>query len=192
MLPAWATVTLAIVSGLAGIVGGIAVTHVRIRFDREQATATRDHERRQQEARLAHERDEQWRDRLVDAAVEFSTGVQQALLRAHEAIQAAGDVGEHQRALAESRRVIGEAIARVGRVKLLFGEGTAPSEIAGDVIRALEATVARAREANAEAPSRQPAWTHLDEAYARHRDFNTAALEMISRPEIRGGHERAV
>ena len=108
VLPAWATITLSIVSALAGIVGGVAVTQVRIWFDREQAAATRDHERRQQEVRLAHEREEQWRDRLVDAAAEFSTGAQQALLRVHEAIQAAGQVGEQQRAVGEARRVIEE------------------------------------------------------------------------------------
>lgn len=179
MLPAWATVTLSIVSALAGIVGGVAVTRVRIRFDREQAAATRDHEQRQQEARLAHEREERWRDRLVDAAAEFSTGGQQAVLRVHEAIQAAGEF-EHQSAIDEARRVNGEVIARVGRVKLLFGEGTAPSDIAGDLIRALETTLTHARAASARGPSQQPAWNELDKAYAKLGEFNAAALEMIT------------
>jgi hypothetical protein len=76
VLPAWATVTLAIVTGIAA---GYIVTVVRIRFDRAEAKAMREHERLQQEAQLAHERDEQWRGRLVDAAAEFSTGAQQAL-----------------------------------------------------------------------------------------------------------------
>lgn len=45
MLPAWATIVLSLISGLAGAAGGVAATWLRMRFDRRQAFATRTHER---------------------------------------------------------------------------------------------------------------------------------------------------
>jgi hypothetical protein len=78
--------------------------------------------------------------------------------------------------------VVGEAIARVGRVKLLFGEDSEPANRAEDLVRQLEHTLTYARDGKEmiEAWDRL-AWNQLEKAYAKHRDFNRAALQMITR-----------
>ena len=45
MLPAWATVVLSFGTAAAGVLTGVAVTYLRIRFDRRDAADTRRHER---------------------------------------------------------------------------------------------------------------------------------------------------
>jgi hypothetical protein len=178
VLPAWATITLAAISALAGIVGGLSVTWIRIRFDRTENAEERTHQQELQEQRLEHERAEQWRDRLVRAADDFSTGTQQALLRVHEAIQAVVNRGDRKGTVAEAERVIGEAIARVGRVKLLFGEDSEPAKIADRLLPQLELTLGYVKGRRPGGRVRE-AWDAIEKAYARQREFTRAAREAI-------------
>jgi hypothetical protein len=183
MLSGWQTVAISL--GASTLTGAAALlgAWIRGRQDRAQLDRRLEHERTQQERQLEHERAEQWRDRLVRAADDFSTGAQQALLAVHQALQAvSGARGDPHATVAEADRVVGEAIARVGHVKLLFGEGSEPANRAEDLVRQLEHTLTYARDGKEtiEAWDRL-AWNQLDKAYAKHRDFNRDALEMISR-----------
>lgn len=156
------------------------VTLVRINFDRTESDERRHHEREQQDARLRHERAEQWRDRLVRAADDFSTGVEQALLAVNEAISAVVNRGDREGTVAEARRVIGEAVARVGRVKLLFGEDSRPAAIGRDLLPTLRLALSHVEVSGADVHGHiDDAWQTLEKCYAGHQDFNRAALEMI-------------
>jgi hypothetical protein len=192
VLPAWATITIAAISAAAGILGAFVVTWIRIGFDRDESLKDRAHERELQERRLDHERAEQWRDRRVRAADDFSTGVQQALLRVHEAIQAAAmseestskQVAEAGVIVAEAERVIGEAIARVGRIKLLFGEESKPTKIAEQLLRQLEVSLTPVKGVDVVgvnvARNVPDAWKAIEKAYGLHAEFNRAALDVIN------------
>jgi hypothetical protein len=58
--------------------------------------------------------------------------------------------------------VIGEAISRVSRVRLLFGEGTKPAEIAGELLTQLQMVVLPVKDGGAEAQAAVPAaWQEL-------------------------------
>ena len=157
---------------------------MRIAFDRNESLEDRAHERELQERRLDHERAEQWRDRRVRAADDFSTGVQQAMLRLHEAYQAASVAanegafslkGVSVGSLAEAQRVNGEAIARVGRIKLVFGENSEPADLAEKLVRLLEVVLTRLK--GMEVPEAQRA---IEKAYQLQTKFNRAALDVIN------------
>jgi hypothetical protein len=186
--PAWLTVVIAVISALTGIVGGVAVTLIRIRFDGDENQKTRDNDRERQERQLEHERSEQWVERLVRAADDFSTGISQALLGVHDAIAAVQNNGDRGKTQVEADRVIGEAIARVGRIKLLFGEESEPSQIASALLPQLSVALGFVKGGGAEVHARVPeAWKAIEKAYAQQRDFNKAALEMIHKPIWRVG-----
>lgn len=191
MLPAWATVAIAAISALAGIVGGVAVTLLRNRFERGQNDAMRRHEREQQEGRLAHERSEQWTERLVRASDDFSTGVEQAILGVRAVIDAVGTKGdvqlaaqEAQRQIDEAKRRIDEAVARLARIKLLFGADADAVLIAKDLVT--ELSIARGA---AQKTDPTFAWEKLEKISGLHDRFNAAAFEMISSPRWRVGSE---
>jgi hypothetical protein len=86
-LSGWQTVLITL--GASALTGAAALLVSWLNGQQETARLDQQltHECQQQAERIQHERDEQWRDRLTEAAAEFSTGVQQALLRIHEAIQ---------------------------------------------------------------------------------------------------------
>jgi hypothetical protein len=182
MLPAWATVVLSLVSALAGVAGGIVITWMRIGFDRTQATEAHEHERQRQETQLAHEREAEWRERLVFAAVDFSIGVEHAILGVREVISAVRDKRELEPFVVEAKRVLHEAVARVARIKLLFGDGSDSTRLAKDLLPELD--LARGAASN---PDPTFAWEKLAEVYRLHEQFNTAAFEMISNQRWRVG-----
>lgn len=173
MLHDWAIVLLSLVSGA---VGGSISTLLRIRFDRKEAAEQRQHDRERQEARLAHERESEWRERRVFAAADFSTGVEQAILGVREIISAVGDKRDIEPVVAEAKRLTHECVARVARIKLLFGEDAAPTQPAKDVLSELEL-------ARGAAVKTDPtfAWSKLEKVYKLHAEFNAAALEALGR-----------
>jgi hypothetical protein len=74
MLSGWQTVAVSL--GASGItaLAAFLVAEVTGRHGRAELDSRLEHERAQQERQLEHERAEQWRDRLVRAADDFSTG----------------------------------------------------------------------------------------------------------------------
>jgi len=185
MLPAWATVSIAAISALAGIIGGVLVTVIRNRSEQRENEATRRHEREQQEARLAHERTEQWSERLVRAADDFSTGVEQTILGLRDVFTAIGDEGDVDAARAEAKRRLHETVARLARIKLLFGEDAEAVTIARDILGELDYV----HRATQEADDPTLAWQHLEKVYGLHASFHAAAFEMISSPRWRVGRD---
>jgi hypothetical protein len=100
MLPAWATVLVAIAaSAVGGVVAGLLTTQWRIQ----------------------HEREAQLRDRMLAAADDFATGALQAQVELWEAGAASerGSTVEARRP--EALRCIAVAHARLARVHVLFG-----------------------------------------------------------------------
>jgi hypothetical protein len=168
MVSVW-TVVVAIISGLSG---GALGTWLQIR----------------------HERHEAFRERLITAADDLSTGLLQAIIGLDEAhstclehafMNAQNQVtfrdpgtghmpAETKEALARSRALIGEARARVGRVALLFGPVSAPDRAATlaiwglrDAFRALDAWPV---------PDLEKFSDELAHARKYLQDFNTWAL----------------
>jgi hypothetical protein len=200
MLPAWATVAIAL--GAAAITGiaALGTGGLRMRFEREQERERRAHERAQQEAQLQHEREEAWRTRLLEAADNFASGVTQALLvlrNARNAIDRYGStddkgnvwlserisgkrVPEIESAFASAQELIDEAHARFSRVQLLFGRETEVGAIA-------LALVLNLREAMAEGlaawpfPALKKYSDAFETAISQEVDFSRAALEAIRR-----------
>jgi hypothetical protein len=177
VLPAWATVVIAAISALAGVAAGVIVTLIRIRFDRSESAAMREHEPERQERQLQHERSEQWVERMVRAADDFSTGIEQAILGVRDIINAVADKGDVDKASAEAKRRVDEAIARVARIKLLFKADSKPARIASDLFPELDVARAAATRTDPEL-----AWTKLSTIYGQHAAFNEAAFDIISSP----------
>jgi hypothetical protein len=174
VLPAWATVVLSLISAAAGIAGGVVVTKPRIGFDRTENALSRAHETAQQERHLEHDRSEQWVDRLVRAADDFSTGIEQAILGVRDVIAAVAEKGDVEAAKAEAKRRVHEAVARVARIELLFGEDTEPARIAKDLLPEID--VARAA---ADRTDPGLAWETLEKIYGLHAQLNRETLEVI-------------
>src|SRR4051794_26495007 len=93
-LSGWQTVAISLgggtVTGMAALLG----SWLRGRQDRVQLDRRLEHERDHQTRELDAARAEQWRDRLVRAADDFSTGAIQAMLALRDALAAArhGDI----------------------------------------------------------------------------------------------------
>src|SRR2546423_15171438 len=116
MLPAWATVLIALGgAAIAGVLAGWLSTSLRIR----------------------HEREEQLRERMIAAADDFATTALQAQLQLWEAALETEQGGTVMERLPEARRLIGEAHARLARGRLLFGTNTDAGAPAMDVITEL-------------------------------------------------------
>jgi hypothetical protein len=118
VLPAWATVLVAVVgSALAGVAVGLL--------------------------RMRHDRSESFRDRMLTAADDLATGLMQAVLVAGHVVGELEDylIDEKQPEgrgdLRELRRLIDEATARLARVELLFGVGSVTVERANAVLGCL-------------------------------------------------------
>lgn len=166
MLPAWATVVVSLGGAFAVAAASVGVTWLRIRFDREQ-----------QRERLAHEREAAWRDRMVAAAADYSTGVEQAILGVRNVITAVYEKQDVEPVVQEAKRLLHEAVARLARVKLLFGQDAEATKAAGDLLPELDL-------ARGAATKLDPtfAWQKLEKVYALHKEFNTAALTTIRQP----------
>jgi hypothetical protein len=172
MLSGWQTLAISLGTGTAALVG----SWIRGRQDRAQLDRRLEHDRAQQKRQLEHETAEQWRDRLVRASDDFSTGGQRALLAVHEAFQAvSGTRGDLKGTAAEADRVVGEVISRVGRIKLLFGEGSEPANAAEDLIRQLEHALTYPKKGKDAPEGRE----RLSKAYGAHHYFKGVALEVI-------------
>jgi hypothetical protein len=166
MLPAWATVVISIVSALAGVAGGVVAVRIRIGFDRSENAISRE-----------HERSERWVDRFVRAADDFSTGIEQAILGVRDVIHAVNDGGDVDSARVEAKRRLDEAIARIARIKLLFGEDSDAARVARDILPELDVARGLAERPNG------GAWEKLATVYALHREFNAVAFQAISSPK---------
>jgi hypothetical protein len=128
-----------LVAVIAGLGGGLAGTWLQIR----------------------HERDEAFRNRLITAADDLATGLQQAIIGLDEAYSTALKYGyvdaqnrvtwaspetgqvapETEEAFAQARKLIGEARARTARVSLLFGPVSAPDRSATLALMHLDGTL---------------------------------------------------
>lgn len=160
MLPAWATVLVALGASAVGGVGGSIITaYLQIR----------------------HEREDQLRGRMVDAADDFATGMRQArtaLLHARDAIHA----GNHRlrlQYLDESARLIDEASARLARVHLLFGTGSGAGESGTVAISLMSNLLDGLKEEPEDTMHRSRDWGRLRDALSF---FNQAALKSIRNP----------
>lgn len=120
MLPAWATVAIALISAASGVVAGIVSTWLRIQADHTEGERKRRHERR-----------EGLRERRMVAADEFVSDLVQAITATRELAGLLRDdadkissigrwTGRVSRAGAEAARTVEEAENRYPRVALLF------------------------------------------------------------------------
>jgi dsDNA-binding SOS-regulon protein len=160
MLPAWATVTIAVVgSALAGVVVGVF--------------------------RTRHERNESFKDRMLTAADDLATGLTQALLVVRQALEEIEDWVVEQREFAqtdlkEARRLIDEAAARVARIELLFGvesRATTAAASCPDDPSSSGLDPGRRRRHSSDLGSRGEQFQPAQQAY---REFTTSARDAVS------------
>ncbi len=160
MLPAWATVLVALGASAVGGVGGSIITaYLQIR----------------------HEREDQLRGRMVDAADDFATGVRQArtaLLHAQNAIHE-GQAQQRMQSLAEGARLIDEASARLARVHLLFGNGSTAGESGTVAVSLMSSLLDELKEETVDTMHRSHDWGRLRDVLSL---FNRAALRSIRNP----------
>src|SRR6266496_3101532 len=103
MLPAWATVLVAIAgAAVTGVFTGLLTTRLRIR----------------------HEREERLRERMLTAADDFVTGAHQAHRGLWEVLSAEEQASTVADRLPAASELVKVAHDRLARVKLLFGTDT--------------------------------------------------------------------
>lgn len=173
-LSGWQTVAISL--GGAAITGAAVflVAFVSGRQARKQLERRLEHERRQQAERLAHERDERWTERLVCAADDFATGLDQAILGIRDMITADRKKRDIDALSREAERRVQEAVARLARIRLLFGQDTVVTRPAEDVLVELE--LARGAAAN---PDPTFAWEKLDKVYRLRDRFQAEAIAVM-------------
>lgn len=176
-LSGWQTVAITLGGGGIGAGAALLAAGITGRQGRKQLDRRLDHERDQQVRQLEHERAERWRDLLIRAADDFSTSVEQAILGVRDVISAVADKGDVEAASAEAKRRLHEAVARVARVRLLFGEDSPAVAPAADLL--VEIDIARGAAAKTDATF---AWQKLERIYGLHDRFRSAAREMIASP----------
>lgn len=163
MLPAWATVLVAIgASAVTGVIATLLMTRWRIQ----------------------HEREEQLRDRMLAAADDFATGALQAQVELWEAGGAPerGSTIEERRP--EALRRIAEAHARLARIHVLFGREGDAGNAATETINALW----NGRHAlERQPPDREAILGASGDALTRLNEFTTAARTGLERPWRLGG-----
>lgn len=190
-LSGWQTVAISLSGGAVTGTAALAGAWLRGRQDRTQLDRRLEHERELQTRQLEHRRDEQlrqlehdraeqWRDSFVRAADDFATGVDQAILGVRDVIAAVADRGDVDAAAAEAKRRSHEAVARMARIRLLFGADSPTVAPAMDLLSEIE--IARAA---AGKPDATFAWQKLEKVYALRSEFEHAALEMIKSPRWR-------
>jgi hypothetical protein len=127
-----------------------------------------------------HERTERLRDRLLVAADDLATGLAQAILNVRHNLNALEDhltMGARptdEGSLAESRRTIDEAIARVARVELLYGIESPTAKSANATVVALRQAVDELHNAGVNLPQA------LDDAGERFREASTEYRKFSS------------
>jgi hypothetical protein len=167
MLPAWATVAISLGGAIVVALSNALVTQLRIRFERDQ-----------QHGRLKHERETEWRERLVFAAADFATGVEQAILGLRNVMAASATNKPEVEPLAdEAKRLVQEAMARMARIKLLFGEDAQATKLASALVEELAFALQSVRHGDLGS-----AKSKLEKAREQYRAFNAAALEMLLNP----------
>jgi hypothetical protein len=109
MLPAWATVLVAIAgAAVSGVIAGFLTTRLRIQ----------------------HEREDRLRERMLEAADDYVTGAYQAHRGLWEALAAEEQGSTVPERLPEASRLVNVAHDRLARVKLLFGTRTPAGQAA--------------------------------------------------------------
>jgi hypothetical protein len=177
MLPAWATVVIALISAAGGVAGGIVTTWLRVGADLTEG-------RRQR----AHERDERLRERQMVAADEFATGLMQAINATRElamllkddaeAIERLGArTGRVSNAGAESGRMIEVAHLRFPRVRLLYPSNSVAALDAEGAIEDLRNAYAKLEERPADLDGAEKA---IVSAEGRLRRFSDAIQSVIT------------
>jgi hypothetical protein len=144
--------------------------------------------------RNRHEREERFRERMLAAADDYSTGVVQALLKLNAARQSVATwllVDDAPRsvnrpddvtgAIAAADELVDVVHSRLARVQLLFGESSLAGEAAGEALVKMRATLGTLREI----PSTNLAVARIEfEAAAKgHAKFNREALAAMRRNE---------
>lgn len=178
MLPAWATVVIAVTSAAGGVVAGIASTWLRIRAEQSEGERQRRHERR-----------EGLRERRMLAADDFVTGLVQAISATRELggllkddAHAIVTVGRWTKRVAqagvEAARTIDETHNRYPRLALLFKP---KSTVALESERALNELRHALAELQEMAPGFDEAEASLASAEQRLGDIYDNALALILR-----------
>jgi hypothetical protein len=203
VLTGWQTVAISLGGGAITGTTAFVATWLRGKQDGTQLDRRLVHEREHQARELEAARAEQWRDRLVRAADDFSTGAMQAMLALRDALVAArhGDLKRQVEevdgawsheyvselptviaAVRELERRVDEAHARLARVHLLFGETSEAGRAADAVIEALRRSVEHVGRyfPGPDEVRGEMALSDADEATAA---FGRAALEQIRDPE---------
>jgi hypothetical protein len=135
--------------------------------------------------RIGHEQSEALRARMFAAADDFATGLMQALMALSEFDADQADElrlsGKVPAMVEEGKRRRDEALARMGRVQLLFGES--PATLAAYAsLKALATALTRLEEANPlDRKSAAPIAADLQLATAKMLDFNQQARKAITR-----------
>jgi hypothetical protein len=166
LLPAWATVAIALgasaITAIATLIASFRTTSLRARYERE----------------------EQWRERLVHAADDFSTSVEAALFVLNDDIEYLEMSWQRTDGVSfqNLQRSVGDAVGRVARIKLLFGANSKPGSTAVELVMQLRTTLANLETKDprpGEDTDVEAARKALDEAYRLHDEFNRLALEAI-------------
>lgn len=152
----------------------------RIEHESDQQTERLRYDREEHESQLGHERSEAWTDRLVRAADDFATGVEQGILGVRDVITVVGQNRDREPVVEEAKRRLHEAVARTARVRLLFRDDAAVLQPATDMLAELDL-------ARGAATNRDPtfAWQKLEKVYALRDEFNAAAIKAIAAAQQR-------
>jgi hypothetical protein len=181
-LSGWQTVVISLGGGAVTGAAALLVAWVTGRHGRKQLDRRLQHERVEQERQREHERSEQWTDRRVRAADDFATGVEQAILGVRDVMAAVRDKRDVEPVAAEAKRRLHEAVARIARVKLLFGGDEKVTRPAENLLGELDL-------ARGAAMSADPtfAWEKLEKVYGWRDEFQSAAIDALRQPEAPRG-----
>ena len=164
-LSGWQTVLIALGGGLITGAAALLVAFV----SGKQAG-------KQLERRLEHDRHQQWTDRRFRAGADFATGVDQAIPAVRLVIAVVREKQDVDPVAAEAHRLVHEGVARLARIRLLFGQDTAVTRPAEKLLDELEL----ARDAAAD-PDPSFALAKLDEVYRLRDEFQAEAIAVMHR-----------
>lgn len=138
--------------------------------------------------RIRHERSEQLRDRMIEAADDCSTGLQQALMAlGNITAEDADDIrlsGKLPKMISEGRRRKDEVLARMGRIQLLFGTESATTLAGYDSLTAFVLALDGLELANPlDRESAGAVQGHLRQSADRMLEFNRQARKAIKRAQ---------
>ena len=173
-LSGWQTVLIALGGGFITGAAALLVAFVSGKQAGKQLERRLEHERQQQAERLDYERDERWTERHIRAADDFATGVDQAIIGVRAVIAVVRKGQDADPVAAEAHRVVHEAVARLARIRLLFGQSTVVTRPAEDLLVELE--LARAAAVD---PDRSSAWSQLQKVYRLRDEFQAEAIAVM-------------